>query len=242
MAFSNGPKIITDGLVLNLSAFDRNSYVSGSTTWNDVSGQGNNGTLTNGPTFNSLNGGSIVFDGVDDYVGWDTLPVVKWQNWSAMTFECVFKLVSYIGASNGRQYIVDFRDSGGVNGALGCFYDNGSGQSQGLKLFYTTVDNNYEEPIISNINLNQLYYYQVTFDKTTSTNNIKHYLNGVNVFNRSVTITSNTTNDGRVWMGRYSGGQYQWNGNVNLFKFYNRALSTQEVLQNYNATKSRFGL
>jgi hypothetical protein len=242
MAFSNGPKIITDGLVLSLSAFDRNSYVSGSTTWNDVSGRGNNGTLTNGPTFNSANGGSIVFDGVDDYVGWNTLPVVKWQNWSAMTFECVFKLVSYIGASNGRQYLFDFRDSGGVNGALGCFYDNGSGQSQGLKLFYTTVDNDYEEPIISNINLNQLYYYQVTFDKTTSTNNIKHYLNGVNVFNRSVTITSNTTNDGRVWMGRYSGGQYQWNGNVNLFKFYNRALSAQEVLQNYNATKSRFGL
>jgi hypothetical protein len=61
-------QIVTDGLVLCLNASDRNSYVSGSTTWNDVSGRGNNGTLTNGPTFNSANGGSIVFDGTNDFV------------------------------------------------------------------------------------------------------------------------------------------------------------------------------
>ena len=60
-------KIITDGLVLCLDAADRNSYVSGSSTWRDVAGS-NNGTLTNGPTFSSSNGGSIVFDGSNDYV------------------------------------------------------------------------------------------------------------------------------------------------------------------------------
>ena len=60
-------KIITDGLVLCLDAADRNSYVSGSTTWFNMAGT-NNGTLTNGPTFNSANGGSIVFDGVNDFV------------------------------------------------------------------------------------------------------------------------------------------------------------------------------
>ena len=65
--YANG-KIVTAGLVLALDAADRNSYVSGSTVWNDVSGNGNNGTLTNGPTFNSGSGGSIVFDGVNDYV------------------------------------------------------------------------------------------------------------------------------------------------------------------------------
>ena len=61
-------QIVTDGLVLCLNASDRNSYVSGSTTWNDVSGQGNNGTLTNGPTFNSSNGGTIITDAVDDTI------------------------------------------------------------------------------------------------------------------------------------------------------------------------------
>jgi hypothetical protein len=240
--FYGTPPIVTNGLVLNLDCGNRLSYPTSGTTWTDLSGNNNNGTLINGPTFNPNNLGSIVFDGTDDYVGWDTLPSVKWQNWSSITIESVFKLVSYVGASNGRQYLFDFRDNGGVDGALGCFYDNGSGQPQGLKLFYNTTENNYEEPIITNINLNQLYYYQVTFDKTTSSNNIRHYLNGINVFNRSVTINSNTTNNGRVWLSRYSGGAYLWNGNVNLFKFYNRILSDTEIFQNYNSLKSRFGL
>jgi hypothetical protein len=68
MSFHYSPKIITEGLVLYLDAANTRSYVSGSTTWNDISRSGNNGTLINGPTFNSGNGGSIVFDGVNDYV------------------------------------------------------------------------------------------------------------------------------------------------------------------------------
>jgi hypothetical protein len=58
-------KIVTDGLVLALDAADRNSYVGGSTVWNDVSGNNYTGSLVNGPTFSN---NSIVFDGVDDYV------------------------------------------------------------------------------------------------------------------------------------------------------------------------------
>ena len=68
MAFNYSPKIVTDGLVLYMDAANSKSYVSGSTTWNDISRSGNNGTLINGPTFNSSNGGSIVFDGTNDYV------------------------------------------------------------------------------------------------------------------------------------------------------------------------------
>ena len=67
MATYYSPKIVTDGLVLALDAANRKSYNSGSTTWYDLSGNNNNGTLYNGPTFNSANSGSIVFDGVDDY-------------------------------------------------------------------------------------------------------------------------------------------------------------------------------
>ncbi len=68
MSFVHSPKIVTDGLVLALDAGNTKSYTSGSTTWFDKSGNANNGTLTNGPTFSSANGGSIVFDGVDDRV------------------------------------------------------------------------------------------------------------------------------------------------------------------------------
>ena len=65
---AHGPSIITQGLVLALDAADRNSYPGTGTAWTDLSGNGNNGTLTNGPTYNSANGGSIVFDGSNDYV------------------------------------------------------------------------------------------------------------------------------------------------------------------------------
>jgi hypothetical protein len=64
MAFNYSPKIIQDGLVLYLDAANTKSYPTTGTTWTDLSRSGNNGTLINGPTFNSGNGGSIVFDGV----------------------------------------------------------------------------------------------------------------------------------------------------------------------------------
>ena len=236
-------QIVTSGLVLNLDAGNIASYPTTGTTWTDLSGLGNNGTLVNGPTYSGANGGSIVFDGVDDYVGWDTLNAVKWQNWTSITIDCVFKLVSYTGAFNGRQYLFDFRDSGGVDGAFACFYDSNI-TPFGLKLFYNTVGNSYDETAITTFSLGSIIYYQVTFDKTSSTNNIKHYINGTNVLTKSITINSNTTNTGRVWIGRYGGLDtgYKWNGNVYMFKAYNRALSASEVAQNFNANRWRYGI
>ena len=86
MAFSYSPKIVTDGLVLYLDAENTRSYPGTGTTWSDLSRDGNNGTLTNGPTVDSGNGGSIVFDGSNDYVDFDdildlsTLSVSMWIN------------------------------------------------------------------------------------------------------------------------------------------------------------------
>lgn len=240
MGFYRGPTIVKDGLVLYLDAANSKSYPGSGTTWNDLSGNGNHGTLTNGPTFDSGNGGSIVFDGVNDYIGWNTLDQIKWQNWNSLTVETIFKLVSYSGATNNRQYLFDYRDNGGTAGAFGCFYD--SAGTIGFKLFYNTVGTSFEEPVITTFNLNTIIYYQVVFDKTTSTNNIRHYINGNNVFTRSVIIDSSTTNNGRIWLGRFSGGGYQWNGNIFTHRVYNRALTSEEIQQNYNATKGRFNL
>ena len=66
MAYINTPPVVTNGLILHLDAGNRLSYTSGSTVWNDLSGNNNSGSLTNGPTFNSANQGSIVFDGSND--------------------------------------------------------------------------------------------------------------------------------------------------------------------------------
>lgn len=63
-----GPNIVTDGLVLYLDAANTKSYPGSGTTWNDLSGNGNNGTLINGYIFNSIGNGNLVFDGSNDYV------------------------------------------------------------------------------------------------------------------------------------------------------------------------------
>ena len=68
MSISGGPDIVENGLVLHLDAADTNSYPGSGTLWTDLSGNGNNGTLTNGPAYSSNNKGYFSFDGTDDYV------------------------------------------------------------------------------------------------------------------------------------------------------------------------------
>ena len=68
MSIAGGPDIVENGLVLHLDAADSNSYPGSGTVWTDLSGNGYNGTLTNGPTFSSSNRGGIVLDGTNDYI------------------------------------------------------------------------------------------------------------------------------------------------------------------------------
>ena len=85
-----GPKIVRSGLVLTLDAADRKSYAGSGTAWNDLSGNSINGTLTNGPTFSSVNGGSIVFDGIDDFISLGTPSALKFASGS-FTVDMWFK-------------------------------------------------------------------------------------------------------------------------------------------------------
>ena len=68
MGLAHSPSLVMNGLVLALDAANPKSYPGSGTTWTDLSGRGNTGTLTNGPTYSSANGGSLVFDGTNDYV------------------------------------------------------------------------------------------------------------------------------------------------------------------------------
>jgi hypothetical protein len=115
MAFSYSPKIVTDGLVLYLDAANSYSYVSGSTSWNDISRGGNNGTLVNGPTFNSGSGGSIVFDGVNDYCTFSNLPTGFQAGITNYSISIWFKLITKreaplleMGSSNGGYQRIMF--------------------------------------------------------------------------------------------------------------------------------------
>lgn len=228
MAFNFSPKIVTDGLVLCLDAANSKSIVSGSTTWNDLSRVGNNGTLISGATFNSGNGGNIVFDGVNDYVQGASLTNLTF-GLSNFTINHWF----YINAFSGKAItpiIMDFRTTFLVEkGWADNIINNKYGIWYGNMQKYTSIGN-----IFSGT------WYNIAFTRNGSTNSI--YINGV--LDGSYTESFNFTEGGYL-IGRNintpSTTSYL-NGKVANVLVYRKALSSQEVLQNYNTLKTRFGL
>ena len=121
MGFYRGPKIITEGLSFYLDAANPKSYPGTGTSWKDLSNSGGNGTLTNGPTFDSGNKGSIDFDGTDDYITLSSSLIPSTDDW---TWSCWFNLdtiapsgtlyAQYITLANNGRFIMEFE---GVAGA-----------------------------------------------------------------------------------------------------------------------------
>jgi hypothetical protein len=231
MAFNYSPKIVTDGLVLYMDAANSKSYVSGSTTWNDISRGGNNGTLVNGPTFNTGSGGNIVFDGVNDYVS----TLYFGNDTGNYTFSVWYNPLSFVntnplnrgrdGSGNGWSLLL------GSDNSSGNRYRAGVVKTDGGTVGYMTYSTN---PMI----LNQ--WVQLT-GIWISGNSINLYVNGV--FNSSVSVLGTvlrTSTDGWI-LGSITTTLYS-KQQIAQTSIYNRALSQQEVLQNYNATKTRFGL
>jgi len=228
------PAIVTNGLVLNLDAGFTPSYPTTNTTWYDVSSAGNNGTLTNGPTYSLTNGGSIVFDGVDDYAQ-ITSPFgnIDWSS-RAWSFSAWMKLNSLgdrclvnLNSANSTDYIV-----------TNVFYSNGGSYWYFIKNSAST-QTNFTTPG-GTFTTNEIFYFTMTYNGNgLSTSNINFYKNGAQV---------TTNSGGSAGLGNMSGLQigggnnYPMNGNVYSFLMYNREISSLEVLQNYNAQKGRFGL
>jgi hypothetical protein len=235
MAFNYSPKIVTDGLVLYLDAANQYSYVSGSTSWNDISRGGNNGTLINGPTYNSANGGSILCDGVNDYIDCGNSSTVTQSGNNKLTIDIWVKIVAsnkeaLVGAANqstfrgwGLQWIGD------------------------VLYFILRTGNAAQYNYASIMYQNNFFNFIGVYDGTeiTSINKGKIYVNGVNqiVTNGGGALpTSLDSNLPNFLIGNiinYGGYSNAYFGTI---KIYNRALSSTEVLQNYNATKTRFGL
>jgi hypothetical protein len=227
MASLGGPNTITNGLVLALDAANTKSYVSGSTTWTDLSGNSNIGTLTNGPTFSSANGGSIVFDGVDDYV---TIPHSSVFNMtSAMSFNFWFKSTKtvdcYISTKTEDSFYICVGPLGEVANKMS-FYLKGVSPASWVQS-------------VSDVSTGNWIHTSIIWDGSTS----KIYING--------TLDKSVANTGVASTGTSAlliGARFQatfggyGSGNISNFSIYNRAISSQEVLQNYNAQKSRFNL
>jgi hypothetical protein len=240
MAFGNGPRIVSNGLVLALDAADKNSYPGSGTTWRDISGNNNNGTLTNGPTFSSASGGSIVFDGVDDNVTFGS---------PNMNISCTVN--QWIQPLSGSATTMGTLSYVTVNSATAVLYSQLIKSSNtwyhqilvsGYPAGYATEMNIYFQSNITQfVENNTPYNFCFTWERISSlSSTLKTYLNGV--YREQQQLTSD------YWANTASLATATYNmlpaykGNIATTLFYNKALSAQEILQNYNAQKSRFGL
>jgi len=215
--------IVTRGLVFHVDAADRTSYSPSNTVWNDLTSNNNDGTLTNGPTFDSGNGGNIIFDGSNDYatVGYQ-LPAQS----STTTFS--WNLWIYLPSGNGGNDVI-----------FGNRYSGNSG-TQFTKITPTNWEyyNNGGRNVSYSIPTNQWINLCVIKDQETH----YYYSNGSQIGTRtSVTLSIGAM---PVFMGAdgYSGVREPSNVKFASAAIYDRALSSTEVLQNYNALKGRFGL
>ena len=212
--------IVTNGLVLNLDAGFVGSYPTTGTTWYDLSGNSTNGTLTNGPTFNSTNSGSIVFDGVDDHVKclFNSVPV---QGPGTISF------FGYYSINTGVLNTITITAGSlaiqvGIRGGTGTVWKYGGGSL----LTYTLPT------------VNQIARWTTTFDGS----NVAVYINGI--LDSSTTSAQNqSSNSNTFYIGTYADtGLEAFPGRLYNCQVYNRVLSSNEILQNYNAQKGRFGL
>jgi hypothetical protein len=237
MSSLGGPNIITDGLVLHLDAANTKSYVLGSTTWYDKSGNNNTGSLVNGPTFNSANGGTIVFDGIDDY---STISIPSISE-SSMTFSFYFK--SMINSGNDWKDFATLTTTANTVLAFEKGGNNGFALTNNyLKVYPIIPYNSSYLPLIENAGFYVGNNNICNFTLTVNTSSWVLYGNGILYGSGSVSgITTNVFN--KLTLGNdTSRSSRASNCQIYNVQLYNRALSAAEVLQNYNATKARFNL
>jgi hypothetical protein len=227
----SGPnKIITDGLVLHLDAANSKSYIGTGTEWKDLSGRRNNGTLINGPTFNPDNGGSIVFDGVDDYVGsFNSLNLLN-----NITVSCWFSFINIPSGTSYRGIVGDWNTVNNTrswlltkfntNNTISFFLNSTGINSNNININSTTL-------IIPNVK----YYASAVYNGNT----MSIYVNGV--LENSTNYSSNIFQGTLLRLGNFSDSNFS-NSNIYQTSIYNRALTQEEITQNFNAIRGRFNI
>lgn len=216
------PSIITSGLVMNLDAGNTSSYPGSGTTWTDLSGNNNTGTLTNGPTYSSDNNGSIVFDGTDDKVDCG----------NSATLQITQGTISaWIRADNGNA---------GFNGIITKQLAWSLFVKDNILISYDW-GNTAERTTGITVGNGTWNHVAMTFTETVGTpsNNAIIYVNGSPVLTTTVKHSAQTA---PVQIGDGNNTSQNFGGNVSQTLIYNRALSASEVAQNYNALRGRYGL
>jgi len=218
MALAHTAKIVRNGLVLCLDAANSKSYAGSGTTWNDLSGNGNNGTLTNGPAYSSANGGMLTFDGTNDYCQLTSSSSLAMNSFS---MSCWFKTntsadakIVSLGISHHPLQILNSN-----------FRTCTSGCTAGTAI---VVDNTW-------------HFACVVGDATS----IRVYIDS-NTTPDITQSTNSTVMTGIIRVGSVGAGagsqppDYPFNGSISQVFIYNRGLTLAEIQQNYAATRARY--
>jgi hypothetical protein len=234
MAYLNGPQIVRDGLVLYLDAGNRRSYPGSGTSWTDLTGNGNTGTLTNGPTFNSGNGGSIVFDGVNDFVT------------TGKTFDSESPINGFFADATARWSVSSWFQPDTSNATIGAIIS----KSGGTGTFATLIV--WEAGTTLNTRLRGGTILAITTSMNTAWHEVVLTWNGTtaNAYYDGSFVSTISVGTEALQSNLLGVGAAQIGGTPNTFmlgrtadlKVYNRPLTALEVTQNYNALRSRFGV
>ena len=224
MATHYNVKSVTDGLVLALDAANPKSYPGSGTTWSDLSGLGNNGTLVNSPTFNSSNGGYLVFNGANQY---GTIS----NNTTPGTGNFAVSVWVYKTELTANRYIWDFGSNGGT-------LTSGGGTGGRFVYYNPTIGIGsvlYTSGPVHNINT----WYNIVISRISGTTSFYS--------NSSLIVSAADSGNIGSWgttltIGNYGGGgAFYHQGRIsNLLVYKNKGLSASEISQNYNALKSRY--
>jgi hypothetical protein len=237
MSLQHSPRIVTNGLVLCLDAANRKSYPGTGSAWTDLSNNGNNGTLINGPSFSGANRGAIVFDGTNDYALLTNPITLQNQNFTISTWinpgiqnSTIISIIDFDhGIFNGwvlqsenattdRNFYFVWYDGTQFQPTGGGGFGAGKGIQITTSVWQNIVYSKNGTSLLGYVNGNQAY------SGTASNGNVSY------MSNRNLVICD--------W--NFAGRAFK--GNISNFLIYNRGLSAGEILQNYNATKGRFGL
>ena len=228
MAYHNNPRIVTDGLVLCLDANAKRSYSGSGSTWSDLSGNDYDGTLTNSPTYNSS--GYFDFDGTDQYTVVDSNAISKIQGQTNFTIIIMFNMdttATLRGLMGTLNYSCTQNLGLVANGTnVSIFNDTTTCYSVNLSAYINTGKWIFAAATYDGANT-KLYAFK---DGTLST------ASGTGKSGGTVTFSSSF----RVMGNHFS--SYFTDGKCAFAHMYDRTLSQNEITQNYNAQKSRFGL
>lgn len=233
MAGSSGPDIITDGLIFAFDGGDTNSYDITTpvqpTIWKDLSGNGNNGSLIQGIEYNGSGGGSLVFNGTSNYV---SIPSAFIGPQSSFTYE-----IAVYRTGNGTDWPRFFLN-GAVNSSITITQYN---DTTGVLFRFTNSKGNFEEYNLPEGTLVNNQWVLLSFSGYASGGyQLRAYINGVQ-YGNGVGINSPVAPQSQITT---IGGDAtsSWEGRIGYSRLYNRALSSTEIKQNFDAMRSRFGV